>query len=277
MSRTDFDDLEVPLGEGPADTREVLFTEKCPKCAGTGQFRGYTGRSLGKCFACGGKGVLEFKTDPHKRAQARVAATTRKETAKAGNWETFKAEHVAASLWIEERRASFDFAQAMFDAIAKYGSLTANQMATVERLMAQGAARKVEQVAKAAVASEIDVTRITGLFTAARKNLLKKPILRVGEVTLSLAGEHSKNPGSVYVKRGETYLGKISETGLYSPSREATAEDIETVKATAANPLELAVAYGRRTGNCACCGRMLTDPVSVERGIGPICAGNWGL
>jgi hypothetical protein len=28
---------------------------------------------------------------------------------------------------------------------------------------------------------------------------------------------------------------------------------------------------GVLTGTCACCGRMLTDPVSVERGIGPEC------
>ena len=39
----------------------------------------------------------------------------------------------------------------------------------------------------------------------------------------------------------------------------------------AADPLQAAVAYGRQTGSCSCCGRELTDPVSIFGGIGPIC------
>src|SRR5262249_25135471 len=107
----------------------------------------------------------------------------------------------------------------------------------------------------------------------------KKPTLRVGELVLSLASENSVNAGYVYVKAAEdgTYLGKIAPAGLYSPSREAKAGDIETLKATAADPLGLAVAYGKRTGNCACCRRVLSDPKSVELGIGPICKGKWGM
>lgn len=31
-------------------------------------------------------------------------------------------------------------------------------------------------------------------------------------------------------------------------------------------------AYGHRTGTCGICGALLTDPESIERGIGPICA-----
>lgn len=35
--------------------------------------------------------------------------------------------------------------------------------------------------------------------------------------------------------------------------------------------LEEAAAYGQATGVCAVCGRLLTDPDSIARGIGPIC------
>ena len=45
----------------------------------------------------------------------------------------------------------------------------------------------------------------------------------------------------------------------------------------AADPAGEARLYGMRTGTCACCGRELTDPNSIEAGIGPICAENWGL
>jgi hypothetical protein len=45
----------------------------------------------------------------------------------------------------------------------------------------------------------------------------------------------------------------------------------------ASNPRDAAVRYGRQTGNCACCGRALSNKESVEIGIGPICIKNWGL
>lgn len=36
--------------------------------------------------------------------------------------------------------------------------------------------------------------------------------------------------------------------------------------------LDDAKAFGHRTGRCGCCGRTLTNPESIELGIGPICA-----
>lgn len=36
--------------------------------------------------------------------------------------------------------------------------------------------------------------------------------------------------------------------------------------------LEQAGEYGRRTGTCCSCGRRLTNPTSINAGIGPICA-----
>lgn len=33
--------------------------------------------------------------------------------------------------------------------------------------------------------------------------------------------------------------------------------------------------YGKETGRCILCGRELTNPVSIEQGIGPICAGKY--
>jgi Family of unknown function (DUF6011) len=36
-------------------------------------------------------------------------------------------------------------------------------------------------------------------------------------------------------------------------------------------------AFGKTTGVCGCCGRTLTDPLSVQRGIGPICWGRLGV
>ena len=42
--------------------------------------------------------------------------------------------------------------------------------------------------------------------------------------------------------------------------------------------LEQAQAFGVALGSCVVCGRELTDPVSVARGIGPVCAeSEWGV
>lgn len=39
--------------------------------------------------------------------------------------------------------------------------------------------------------------------------------------------------------------------------------------------LEDAKQFGRVSGNCMVCGRELTNPESIEAGIGPVCAGKW--
>jgi hypothetical protein len=44
-----------------------------------------------------------------------------------------------------------------------------------------------------------------------------------------------------------------------------------------ADPLKAAVSFGLRTNSCSVCGKHLDDPVSVERGIGPVCAERFGL
>jgi hypothetical protein len=37
------------------------------------------------------------------------------------------------------------------------------------------------------------------------------------------------------------------------------------------DPAGTIAAHGKATGSCGCCGRELTDPESIERGIGPVC------
>ena len=70
------------------------------------------------------------------------------------------------------------------------------------------------------------------------------------------------------------YLGKVTRTGLDS----RLSDDVKAViMAAADDPLAAAIRYGRETGNCSCCGRELTDPASIEAGIGPVCRDKFGL
>lgn len=72
----------------------------------------------------------------------------------------------------------------------------------------------------------------------------------------------------VYYPTG-AYAGKITPAGVFNGDSKMA----EALSKAAENPQEAAVAYGRQTGNCSCCGRGLTDPVSIFGGIGPICLG----
>lgn len=76
-------------------------------------------------------------------------------------------------------------------------------------------------------------------------------------------------------KDGE-YFGKLTG-GKFFATREAPETIIEQLRELAKDPLAVGVAYGKQTGKCCICARELTDPASVEAGIGPICASNWGM
>jgi len=76
------------------------------------------------------------------------------------------------------------------------------------------------------------------------------------------------------------YVGKIqngffrSIQGMMQDERDRIETELLRI---AANPKEVAIEYGRATGKCSCCGRVLTDPDSIAAGIGPICAEKWGF
>ena len=84
----------------------------------------------------------------------------------------------------------------------------------------------------------------------------------------------------VWVKHAdyEKVVGTISE-GKLKLGYIMTGEDRAAVRAAIAeielNPLEAAKRHGQASGRCSCCGRDLTNPASIERGIGPICAGKF--
>jgi hypothetical protein len=96
-----------------------------------------------------------------------------------------------------------------------------------------------------------------------------------GRVALRLDGLTVKavtrgpNEGSLYLYQGEAYAGKITATGQLHASDSNAVAPILT--AANADPVAAAREYGYRTGSCSCCGRTLTDPVSIFGGIGPIC------
>ena len=205
-------------------------------------------------------------------------------------------EYRAESDWMtekarlnEERRGTFEFPQAMLNALAKYGSLTDNQLAAVRRCMARDVERDeararaaVVEADRAAAAPAIDVSKIEQAFERARESAtrdregLKFLHLRLDTFVFTPASARSRNPGAIYVKEDRIYLGKV-QGGRFSRSGDCTDDQERRIVAVASDPAGAAKAYGLRTGNCSICGRELTRRDSIDLGIGPICAARWGF
>jgi len=163
-----------------------------------------------------------------------------------------------------------------------YKYLSPKQWACVEREIAKSAPPKANIFAE-----------IGAKLTHARdEHGMKKPAIKLsdggaGEYRFSLAPP-GVNTGYVYVKtQGETeygygwvYLGKIhpttGEVSIWNfDEKKLFLSRMETVLA---DGLDAALRdYGLSTGTCGCCGRQLTEDLSVKSGVGPVCATRYNI
>ena len=163
-----------------------------------------------------------------------------------------------------------NFAYSLLNQYQRKGELSERQWDAAERMIL-----KVKQTAtqKQDMTRAVDVSRIKDLLLHAK---VKKPVFRAAALAFSLAPTNGKNAGAVYVKRGPDYQGKITGS-MFVPAKTCASDVPDNVVAVARDPKGEAVKHGKLTGQCSCCGRPLTDPVSIELGIGPICLHNWSL
>lgn len=258
------------------------FFETCRKCRGTGSFGHF-----GRCFACNGKGGKSFKTSAADRAKGREQAAARKVKTGEENWAGFAQAQPKVAAWIVERQDRFSFAMSMKEAVVKFGHLTERQLAACERLLAQDAARKVEDKARVANAPAIDVSKIEAAFDRARASAARpgqmgvwvRPLqLTSGDVTLSIreGSAGSEWQGMLFVKtRDGKKLGFVKQ-GKFTPRRECTDAEQAAVLNACSDPHAAAVAFGKAWSVCSVCNRGLTNDGSIERGIGPVCAEKFG-
>ena len=262
-------DVVAPVFLLPQAKPRVQFP--CGQCRGTGQFRGYSGRVVGQCHACQGRGY--FLSSEADRAKKRNGARQRKAARLNEQRETFEAANPGMVEFIGKAAEWSDFARSMRDALAQYGYLTDKQASSVARMM-QTCKERQEARATERKANEqvVDLSPIRAMFETAVASGHKKPIYRAAGLIISRAPDAGRNPGALYVKDAETddYLGKILGTHY-------TGKAALGLTAIAADPRGEAVKFGQRTGRCSCCGATLTNGESIEAGIGPICASKWGL
>ncbi len=197
------------------------------------------------------------------RAAAPVAPS------KAGQWIK---DHPTEFEWMVDRCDNNPFAASLLDNLRKWGRLTDRQLLAVQGNLARA---KIMQD-KAENAPALSVEPIEAAFNKAHAAGVSRPKLRLGEFTFSPAPATGKNPGAIYVKHSDgTYLGKVAGSRLFTVAAVGAEVEREIV-AVAADPLNAAIAYGKKYGKCSVCARTLTDEDSINRGIGPVCAANYG-
>jgi hypothetical protein len=269
-----------PVRAAPAyKPAEVRFEEGCPKCRGTGRFVSYSGRVLGECFTCKGKGKKVFKTSADDRAANREKTAMRKAETSANDLDAFKAGSPAEWQWIDTAsKGGNEFAISLIAGIIKYGDLTDKQRAAVQNAIARDASRVQAVVNAPAVAVE-GIDRLKASFDqaiaySAAKGLKLSPRITIDGMTISPAKANSANPGALYVKAGQVYLGKVANGRFYA-SRDCDDAAQTKVLAFVADPAEAAKVYGQTTGTCCICNATLRSEWKL-RGIGPVCATKFG-
>lgn len=163
------------------------------------------------------------------------------------------------------------FAQSLYHS---RGRLSERQMAWAHYLASE--AQQTQQSTSAA--PQFDA--LFAAFQAARDKGAKRLTLRFAGINVKpnrdntalwVTSQNEREEGRYGLQ--PKYLGKVTTNGFDS----RLDNDIKAVLMEAAqDPLTAAIRYGKESGECSCCGRELTDPRSIERGIGPICATKFG-
>ena len=167
-----------------------------------------------------------------------------------------------------------NFAQ---DLARKWSKLSASQYAWAHKLAVDNVKVKVAPV-KSNEPSQFEA--LFNAFEAAKSKGAKRLTLRFEGINVKpnrdlsalwVTSQSETEMGDYGLK--PKYLGKVTPQGCDS----RLSDTVKEVILSAANdPLTAAIRYGKVSGECSCCGRELTDPRSIERGIGPICATKFG-
>ena len=153
--------------------------------------------------------------------------------------------------------------------LERFGSFVSDKQADfAAKLVEWSKPRQGAQAApQAPVAASVVLPQLATLMQRLRK-------LEIGLLTIT----RKQGTDLCWIKAEgvEGVIGKI-EGGALSlfascPDRAAVVVALLEIEA---DPEAAAVLHGRASGRCSVCGADLTNPASIERGLGPICAGKF--
>lgn len=138
------------------------------------------------------------------------------------------------------------------------------------------------RIKQAPATIQLDATKLFDAFAAAQANNFPKPTLRMRGLKFKGALGYGNFDRSILVLDAAAdfeaaLLGRIQSDGRFMPSTKNWDSKWEVdIKECVADPATEAVKYGLGHGVCSVCGRALSNPESIELGIGPICRGKMG-
>ena len=158
--------------------------------------------------------------------------------------------------WLSTQTWS-DFALSLAGYYAKHGTLSDKQIASAQSMRAKLEAKRASAPASAPTPASV----------------VSAGIYAIGEAVYRV--EPSKSSGNLYAKR--LMEGVSASDWGWSYERGAIFAIATAVTDGTGRRLtqDEASAYGKLTGRCVCCGRLLTDSKSVDLGIGPVCLKRW--
>lgn len=177
----------------------------------------------------------------------------------AAGFEAWCENHEGVLDWLTaEAEGGNEFADSLLTAGRRYGSLTEGQLSAVLKNLDKGTRSDLN-------ASDIDLSPLVKGYYAVPD----------GETRLKIAirrpNKASKYHGWIFVDDGAAY-GQRNNYGRQAPDGMYQGSIQDELRAVLADPLAAMVAYGRLTGTCGKCGRVLEDEESIAAGIGPVCA-----
>lgn len=231
---------------------------QCDRCLGAKYYLSY-GRHVGKCFKCNGTGKIlraaSYEVNKAKREAKKVKAAADAGAIEAEriqrNIDKFKVARPDLAAWLAANTS--DFALSLRDTVADYGNLSVGQEAAIRR-----------NLPSSAEAPRPSFPKIEAMV---RNENLK---LHLGNCKVTAFRNGAV--GVVSTTFGKAQYGIIEHGGALKRFGAMTDAIFATLQDVEARGLQAVKEIGVATGRCCVCARTLTDPTSIEQGIGPICA-----
>lgn len=180
-----------------------------------------------------------------------------------------------------------DFAGSLLQQFERKGDLSPKQWPWVEKIIHLA----IEGEPEKPKIETGDLSPVYDLLNNAKANGLSYPKLRLGfpdpyekdvvhHLVIAISGQKSKRPDTINMTDGgpfgnNEWYGLVSHEGEWEPPHNLDDGYLEAIadvlKHLSEEPEQTLVHLGQLMGHCCCCGKALSDPKSVELGIGPVC------
>ena len=173
--------------------------------------------------------------------------------------------------WITQNSATNNFAASLQDQFKRRGSLSDKQWAAALKA-AQNATKPKPKAAPNAMLPNIRALIDSALHNSA----LKAPMFTYKNIRFKMAASNSRHAGRIWIGEYPS-MGTIELDGSLTSYNPISDENMEVINELESNPEEKLAEHGKALNSCCYCSKELSDPISVEKGYGPICQKNWGL